>query len=396
MAHSSQPTAIPSDRLASLDALRGFDMFWIIGGGEFFHALARYTGWAPLRYFADVQLEHVSWQGFVFEDLIFPMFLFLSGVTMPLTLTRRLESGQPKSGLYVRVIRRAALLVLLGMVYNGLLHFKWGGQYFNFSQFRFASVLGLIGLSYLFAGLIVLNTRARGQVIWMSGILLGYWAASQWIAVPPVGGGPSQAGVITPEGFFTGFIDRHLLPGHVYRPTHDPEGLFLPVSGAALALMGSLAGRWLMDQGRSGLKKVGGLAAAGLVSLVLALGVQAAGFPIIKNCWSSSFVLFAGGWALLLLALFYLIVDVWQWRRWALPFVVIGVNPLVIYIGSGFIDFGRITQQLLGGVNGYLNTVASLQVHGQGIGDLLNAAGLVLIEVLFLYVLYRKRMFLRV
>jgi predicted acyltransferase len=390
------PLTSSTDRLASLDALRGFDMFWIIGGGEFFHALAQYTGWAPLRYFADVQLEHVSWQGFVCEDLIFPMFLFLSGVTLPLTLTRRLEAGQPKSGLYVRVIRRGCLLVLLGMVYNGLLHFKWGGQYFNFSQFRFASVLGLIGLSYLFAALIVLNTRARGQAIWMAGILLGYWAASQWIAVPPVGGGPSQAGVVTPEGFFAGYIDRHLLPGRVYRPTHDPEGLFLPVSGAALALMGSLAGRWLMDQGRSGLKKVGALGLAGVASLVLALAVQAAGFPIIKNCWSSSFVLFAGGWALLLLALFYLMVDVWQWRRWTLPLVVIGVNPLVIYVGSGFIDFGRITQQLLGGINGYLNTVAALQVHGQGIGDLLNAAGLVLIEVLFLYVLYRKRIFLRV
>jgi predicted acyltransferase len=131
-------------------------------------------------------------------------------------------------------------------------------------------------------------------------------------------------------------------------------------------------------------------------SLVLALAVQAGGFPIIKNCWSSSFVLFAGGWALLLLALFYLIVDVWQWRRWALPLVVIGVNPLVIYIGSGFIDFDRITQQLLGGLCGWLNTVTWLQSNGQGIGEVLGAVGFVAVEVLFLYVLYRKRIFLRV
>jgi predicted acyltransferase len=390
------PLTSSTDRLASLDALRGFDMFWIIGGGEIFHALAEYTNWAPLQYFAKVQLEHVSWQGFVFEDLIFPMFLFLSGVTLPLTLGRRLECGQPKSGLYVRVIRRAALLVLLGMVYNGVLGFRWGNEYFNFARFRFASVLGLIGLSYLFAALIVLNTRVRGQVIWMGGILLGYWAASQWIAVPPAGGGPAQAGVITPDGFFAGYIDRHLLPGRTYLATHDPEGLFLPVSGAALALMGALAGRWLMDARRSGLGKAGGLALGGVCSLALALLVQAAGFPIIKNCWSSSFVLFAGGWAMLLLSLFYLIVDVGQWRRWALPLTVIGVNPLVIYVGSGFIDFERITQRLFGGISGYLDTVTALTLHGQGIGGVLNAAGFVLVEVLFLYVLYRKKIFLRV
>jgi len=390
----SQP--VTTARLASLDALRGFDMFWIIGGDRLFHALAEYTDWGPLGYLSKVQLEHVSWRGFVFEDLIFPMFLFLSGVTMPLTLTRRLDRGEPKARLYARVIRRGLLLVLLGMVYNGLLGFKWGGEYFNFSQFRFASVLGLIGLSYLFAALVVLNTRARGQVIWMGGILLGYWAASQWIAVPPLDGGTAQAGVVTPEGFFAGFIDRHLLPGRAYLPTHDPEGLFLPVSGAALALMGALAGRWLMDPGRSGVRKVGGLAAGGVCALVLALGVQAGGFPIIKNCWSSSFVLFAGGWAMLLLALFYLIVDVWQWRRWALALTVIGVNPLVIYIGSGFIDFDRIAQRLFGGINGYLNTVTSLQVHGQGIGGVFNAAALLLVEILFLYILYRKKVFLRV
>ena len=390
------PLTGPGDRLASLDALRGFDMFWIIGGDGLFHALAEYMGWGPLRYFSDVQLEHVAWKGFHAEDLIFPMFLFLSGVTLPLTLSRRLDRGELKARLYVRVIRRAVLLVLLGMVYNGLLHFKWGGQYFNFSQFRFASVLGLIGLSYLLASLVVLNTQVRGRVIWMVGILLGYWAASQWIAVPPAGGGPAQAGVITPEGFFTGYIDRHLLPGRTYQVTHDPEGLFLPVAGAALALMGSLCGTWLMGRGRSGITKVGGLAMGGVCALVLAQLVQAAGFPIIKNCWSSSFVLFAGGWAMLLLALFYLIVDVWQRRRWALPFTVIGTNSIVIYVGSGIVDFDHITQRLLGGINGYLDTVTCLQFQGRGIGDVLNAASFLLVEVLFLYFLYRKRVFLRV
>jgi len=388
--------AKPGDRLLSLDALRGFDMFWIIGGDRLFHALAEYTDWGPLRYVSKVQLEHVSWEGFRAYDLIFPLFLFLSGVTMPMTLTRRLDQGHPKARLYLRVIRRAALLVLLGMVYNGLLRFKWGNEYFDFDQFRFASVLGLIGLSYLLASLVVLNAGVRGQAIWAAGILLGYWAASQWIAVPPAGGGPAQAGVVTPEGFFTGYIDRHLLPGRTYRPTHDPEGLFLPVSGAALALLGAICGRWLMDQGRSGLRKVSGLLLGGLASLVLALLVQAAGFPIIKNCWSSSFVLFAAGWGMLLLAIFYLIIDVWRWRAWTLPWVVIGMNPILIYLGAGLLDLDGISQRLFGGINGYLDAVTWLHMNGQGIGDVLNAASLLLVEVLFLYLLYRKKVFIRV
>jgi len=384
------------ERLLSLDALRGFDMFWIIGGDRLFHALAEYTDWGPLRTLSQVQLEHVVWEGFRAYDLIFPLFLFLSGVTLPLTLSRRLEQGEPKTRLYLRVMRRAFLLVLLGMVYNGLLRFKWGTAYFDFSQFRFASVLGLIGLSYLIASLVVLNTKVRGQAIWAAGILLGYWAASQWIAVPPAGGGPAQAGVITPEGFFTGYLDRCLLPGRTYRPTHDPEGIFLPIPGAALALIGAICGRRLMDQGRSALRKTGGLALGGLASLVLALWVQAAGFPIIKNCWSSSFVLFAAGWAMLLLALFYLVIDVWQWRAWTLPLVVIGVNPILIYLGAGLLDLDGIARRLFGGINGYLDTVTWLALNGRGIGGVLNAASLLLVECVFLYLLYRKRVFVRV
>ncbi len=395
-APSVPSSASPGDRLLSLDALRGFDMFWIIGGDRLFHALAEYTDWGPLRYFSQVQLEHVSWEGFRAYDLIFPLFLFLSGVTLPMTLTRRLDQGRPKSGLYIRVIRRAVLLVLLGMIYNGLLRFKWGNEYFNFAQFRFASVLGLIGLSYLIASLVVLNTKVRGQAIWAAGILLGYWAASQWIAVPPAGGGPAQAGVVTPEGFFTGYIDRHLLPGRTYRPTHDPEGLFLPIPGAALALLGAICGQWLMDQGLSGGRKVLDLVASGLASLVLALLVQAAGFPIIKNCWSSSFVLLAAGWGMLLLALFYLVIDVWRRRSWTLPFVVIGVNPILIYLGAGLFDLDGLAGRLFGGINGYLDTVTWLHINGQGIGPVLNAASLLLVEILLLYFLYRKKVFLRV
>jgi predicted acyltransferase len=134
----------------------------------------------------------------------------------------------------------------------------------------------------------------------------------------------------------------------------------------------------------------------GVSSLVLALGIQAAGFPIIKNCWSSSFVLFAAGWGMLLLALFYLVIDVWRWRALTLPFVVIGMNSILIYVGSGLFDLNGIAQRLMGGINGYLDTVTLLHVHGQGIGDVLNAASLLLVEILLLTFLYRKKVFMKV
>lgn len=359
--------AAKPERLLSLDALRGFDMFWIIGGGGLLESLSRTTGW-PILQLAAAQTEHPEWNGFKFWDLIFPTFMFVAGVAMPFAITARLERGEAKPKLYRRVFRRALLLVLLGLVVNGALQFDFVNQ-------RYPSVLGRIGLGYLFAALIVMNCSVRAQGVWIAGILVGYWAAMRYVPVPGFGPGDWY-----PGHNLVDYIDRNLLPGRLYKIVRDPEGLFSTVPAVATVLMGALAGAWLRHSTRTGAAKAAGIAVAGLVSLGLGWMWNHA-FPINKNLWTSSFVLYAGGWSLLLLASFYLVIDVWQFRRWAFFFVVIGVNAITVYVAQEIVDFQRIAAALLN--KGGMHAV------------LYDNAGLVLRWV-FLYVLYRFGVFLKV
>jgi predicted acyltransferase len=165
----------------SIDALRGFDMFWIVGGASIISALDALTGWPIFQRILN-ELEHPEWNGFTFYDLIFPLFLFIAGVTTPYSIGRKLEAGAAKGQLTRTIIRRGLLLVLLGLIYQGLLTF-------NFANLRYASVLGRIGLAWMLAGLIFLNTSWRGQLAWAVGLLLAYWAALMWIPVPGFGAG---------------------------------------------------------------------------------------------------------------------------------------------------------------------------------------------------------------
>jgi len=168
-------------RVASIDALRGFDMFWIIGGEKVFSTLAKI--WPnPVTKSIQLQLEHVKWQGFHFEDLIFPLFLFVVGVVLPFSLTRRLERGQSRAKLYLHIIKRTVLLILLGLILNGLLRFNW-------PQMRWPGVLQRIGLCYFFAALLVMNTKWKTQAIVTGAILLLYWAVMTLIPVPGYGAG---------------------------------------------------------------------------------------------------------------------------------------------------------------------------------------------------------------
>ena len=292
--------SILSERLASLDALRGFDMFWIVGGEGIFHALAKLTGWSAIVWIS-MQLEHTEWHGFTFYDMIFPLFLFIAGVSMPYSMTKRIERGDSWKQIYWHVTRRMLLLVFFGMIYNGLLRFNW-------EHMRYASVLGRIGLGWFFAALIFLNTKRRGQYIWFAGILIAYWLIMRFVPVPGYG-----AGDYSMEGSLAGYIDRHLLPGRLYKTIHDPEGILSTIPAVATALMGVLTGHFLRSNktGMTKLKKGLVIGAAGLICLLLGY-LWGLFFPINKNLWTSSFVLFAGGWSLLLLSVFYLIIDVWK------------------------------------------------------------------------------------
>jgi predicted acyltransferase len=363
-------------RLLSLDALRGFDMFWITGGEEIFHFLAEATGWTGAIVMAH-QLSHPDWNGFRAYDLIFPLFLFLAGVSTPFSLGSRLERGDDRSKMLRKIVRRGLTLVFLGIIYNNGLQIK------PLEEMRFPSVLGRIGLAGMFAQIIYLYTNTKTQYIWFVSLLLGYWAFVMLVPVPGCG-----AGVMTMECNPVSYFDRLILPGHLHKDIHDPEGLISTVPAVATGLLGIFAGNLLRADERSTPRqqKVLFLFVAGVVFLVLGKLWDYV-FPINKNLWTSSFVLFVGGWSLVLLSVFYWIIDVQNWNRWAWVLAVIGMNSILIYMAQHFIGFEHTSEKLFVGIVKYFSEPYQKVFY---------AIGYVVVEWLFLYFLYKKKVFLKV
>lgn len=373
----SKTTERKQERLLSLDALRGFDMLWIAGGEYLMVVLAAYTGW-PVFQWAAGQMEHVAWEGFRFYDMIFPLFLFIAGVSMPFSILKRQKRGESMRKIYLHLFRRLFLLILLGLIYSGILRF-------DFEKQRYASVLARIGIAWFLAAVIVLNTSVRGQVYWFAGILIAYYAIMKYIPVPGFG-----AGVLTPEGNLAAFIDQKFLPGRMCCYTFgDNEGILSTFPAVCTALLGTFAGHLLISDPKklTGTKKALILFGAGLIALALGK-LWNLSFPIIKNLWTSSFVLYAGGWSLILLSFFYLVIDVWGFRKWSFPFVVIGLNSITIYmLNSGIIDFEQMGKYFFGGL-------ASL--FAEPAQPVILVSGAVLCMWTFLYILYRNKIFLKV
>jgi predicted acyltransferase len=393
-----------SPRLLSLDALRGFDMFWIISGEEIFHGFAdvvkdkyglirnpanwriatddRLSVVERIMVGISNQLHHSPWNGFTFYDLIFPLFIFIAGVSMPFSYgTYQITAADAqtvKRQRYLQLLKRTVLLILLGMVVNGLLKFN------GYEQTRIASVLGRIALACFFAAIIYLNTSLKGQLIWFSAILLGYWALMAWVPVPGYG-----AGVLTPGGNLSAYIDQHFLPGKLHRQVYDPEGLLSTIPAIATAMLGIFTGRFLKVGAGNPLKplqKMLVMLAASVLLIVLGLawGIY---FPINKNMWTSSFTLYAGGWSLLLFAVFYGVIDVAGYKKWCLPFVWIGTNSILIYLAAhGLINFESTSGFLFGGI---INKISQPWQHA------LIWIGVLFIQLLLLRLLYRKKMFLK-
>ena len=370
MSKTSEP-ALPAERLLSVDALRGFDMLWIIGGGTLLESLA--DVWPhPVTQTIKKQLEHVEWQGFHFEDLIFPLFLFIVGVVLPFSISRRRERGQSPASIHLHILKRSLTIILLGLIFNDLLRFEW-------AQMRWPGVLQRIGLCYFFAAILVVHTRWRTQAIIVGAVLILYWAAMALIPVPGFG-----AGVMTAQGCLSSYIDQQLIPGELYYGYGDNEGLISTFPAVCTVLLGALAGHWLRSQ-RPGNQKAVGLAVAGLVC-VAAGYLWGLVFPIVKIIWTSSYTLYSGGWCLLLLALFYWLIDVKGYRRWTFFFVVIGVNPVTIYFLQRFVNFDGIAEFFLAGV---VNSAGQL-------APLVLPIGVLAVKWLLLWFLYRHKMFFKV
>lgn len=362
-------------RLQSLDALRGFDMFFIMGGGSLLLALSAFLP-DGMHAVVSEQLGHKAWHGFAFYDLIFPLFLFLAGLSFPFSLNKQYSAGKSRVDVSLKVVRRGLLLVLLGMLYNGLLQF-------DFESMRYASVLGRIGLAWMFAALIYIWAGRRISMTLSVAILVGYWILLSLTVAPDA---PDGSSPFSMEGSIVGYIDRLLLPGRLHLEIHDPEGLLSTLPAIVTAIAGIFTGEYVRSSSSAGLRKCSVMFISALL-LLFAGYMWDSVFPLNKNLWTSSFACCAAGWSLLLFALFYLVIDVLGYVRWTLFFRVIGMNSITIYLAQEFFDFYKPVETLFGGILKMLPQ--TLYPSAYWLCYVLVCWGL-------LYFLYRKKIFLKV
>lgn len=425
------PAEPPAQRLMSLDALRGFDMFWIIGANAIVYALSRMSQTAPTKFLA-TQLEHVEWAGFRFYDLIFPLFVFMVGASIVFSLTRLIER-EGRVGAMKRVIRRGVLLFVVGLFYSGGFSTAW-------PEIRVMGVLNRIALAYLFAGLLFCWLKPRALVAACAGILIGYWALMSFTPIrdiqltrPAMAQLAEQAGDATTAAYYrnpespnpsavknspvwaaaeklflattnrvTGKFDKgynvadhfdfQYLPGLHYDTFFDPEGLLSTIPAIATCLLGVFAGLLLRNPQVPDMRKVGLLIGAGAAAAILGW-LWNFQFPVIKKIWTSSYVLVAGGYSAMLLGVFYLIVDVWKKQAWCQPFVWMGMNSITIYLASNLLGgFRKVAARLVGG-----DIRIFFETHvATGAGDMLVSLTGLALAFWLVWFLHKRKIFLRV
>jgi len=311
-------------RLSSLDVFRGITIAAMI--------LANMAGVVDDVY---RPLGHSEWHGCTPTDLIFPCFLFIVGVAMTFSLSKYTAENKPTKAVYLRILRRTAILFILGLVLNGF--WNQGVWTFDLSSIRLMGVLQRIALTYLFASLIVLKLPRKSQWLVAGGLLIAYWLTMMYIPVPDYG-----AGVLTREGNFGAFIDRLIIPkAHLYKGDGfnflgDPEGLFSTIPAIVSVLAGYFTGQWIKDKKQATSQTSMDLVLFGLCCLVIAI-IWDVAFPINKKIWTSSYVLFTTGWALMLLAACYELIEVRLIKRWSKPFEIMGLNAIALFVASVFL-----------------------------------------------------------
>jgi predicted acyltransferase len=349
-------------------------MFWIIGAEDIVHGLAKVTH-SPFWESFSAQLRHPEWNGFTMYDLIFPLFIFLAGVSTPFSVGKALDEGISKNVLLKRVVKRGMILFILGVVYNNGLTLK------PLEEIRFSSVLGRIGIAYMLANIIYLYAKQRWLIIWFSALLIGYYLILKFMSAPGF-----SPGDLTIEGNFASYVDRVVLPGKLSMGIHDTVGFFNNIPAIGNALAGIMVGVFLKRTNISGKEKALYLLSTGVISLVIAQ-LWNLDFPINKNLWSSSFVMQTVGFSLLFFALFYYIIDVLGYKKWAFAFQVIGVNSILIYLSEKFIEWEYTAKKCFDWL---------YQWAGDPTSIIFVAIAILLIKWLSLKFLYDKKVFLRV
>ena len=405
----ANPSTSPaeSQRLTSLDALRGFDMFWILGADSFVYALHE-TSHNPVTEFFATQLDHAEWRGFHFYDLIFPLFVFIMGISTVFSL-EKIIAREGRAAAVKRVLKRGILLFIVALIYSGGMTNPW-------PDMRLMGVLNRIALCYTFGGLLYIFCNWRVMIAVAVALLLGYWALLELVPFPDVRPTPGGTTVITREHFtnvsqlnlastnllrgsyiqgvnLTDYLDQKYLPARKYDGTYDPEGLLSTLPACATGLLGIFTGLFLRNQSVPDMKKVLYLLGAGAASAAIGW-LWSLEMPVIKKIWTSSYVLVAGGYSAMLLGVFYWIVDVKKWQTWCQPFIWIGMNPITLYLTSNFLGglgFEKLARRLAGGsVKNFFDAHVA-----NGFGDLVISAVGVALFLWFARFLYQRRIFLR-
>lgn len=368
-----------SERIISLDVFRGLTiaaMFLVNNPGNWSHL------YGPLR--------HAEWHGWTLADLVFPFFLFIVGVSVAVSFGRRLEAEEERRSLYLKIIRRALILFVLGLLLNGFPHY-------DLSILRIPGVLQRIAVCYLASSVIFINSRWKGQLAWAAGLLLIYWAAMEWIPIPE-----GSAGLYEKGNNLASWIDGRLLAGHMWTVTKtwDPEGILSTLPAVSTTLLGVVAGRWLTGD-KEPQKKVTGLLTVGAAAAA-AGPLWHLAMPINKSLWTSSYALLTAGLASICLGVLYWLVDARGWKGWTVPARVLGMNAITAYLLAG------IAARLL-----YLITIAipdgtTMTVKAWIYGTLFSswlsdinaslayAVAFVLAIWLLMFPLYRMRIFLKI
>ncbi|WP_263376092.1 acyltransferase family protein [Granulicella aggregans] len=306
----------PSTRLISIDVLRGITVAFMIAVNN--------NGYNDAAYRF---MNHSPWNGFTATDLVFPTFLFIMGISVVLSFGGSRIQATSKSTLLVHILRRFCLLVFFGLIVNGF-------PYFHLGTLRIYGVLQRIAVCYLLASLLQLITdRITPRIVLLVASLAAYWVILRWIPVPGHGMPVRDFPLLDRDINLAAYVDRHIFPNRLFEGTRDPEGLLSDIPAFASTLLGMIAGWWLKT-GRDATSKVRALVISGVLLLAAGL-LWSQSFPINKKLWTSSYVLYAGGWSVLILAACYFAIEIKQWRgAWTFPWIVFGTNAITAYVFS--------------------------------------------------------------
>ena len=367
-------------RLASLDAFRGLTiaLMIVVNCPGDINAVFSFLG-------------HSSWNGWTFADTVFPSFIFIVGVSLVFSFAKREGPGTSNGSIELRVLRRTIVLFALGFFLNGF-------PSFQMSNIRIPGVLQRIAICYFLTSLIVLKTGLRGRILWLIGTLASYWLMMRFIPVPGIG-----AGVLAPGANLASWVDSIFLKGHMwsyYDSTWDPEGIVSTIPAIGTTLFGVLTGQWLMSSA-SERRKVAGMVCAGLV--LLAAGyILDRWMPINKSIWTSTFSIFMAGFALVFLAFFHWLIDIADFSRWAKPFIILGLNPITIYVLSEVLDTTLRTMNI-GMAKGtqvscqlFLFRSFCIPLAEAETASMLYALGILMCMLLVAWIMWRKRLFIKV